>query len=181
MSHIEWGVLFNDAKTASFDALPPGEYDVYVAEAEAKVAQTSGKQMIKTKLQVESGPHAGRIVWNNHVLSPDSPQAMGFWFREMKAWGLDTEFFTKGSPSMEMIAVELVNRRARIKTEKRVWNGQEQTDVKQIKPAVGPAPVAGSPTPSAAPSAAPTSSATPSPAPAPVTPSTPVPEAPSAF
>lgn len=177
MSHIEWGTLFNDAKTASFEALPPGEYDVYVAEAEAKVAQTSGKQMIKTKLQVESGPHAGRIVWNNHVLSPDSPQAMGFWFREMKAWGLDTEYFTQGTPSMEMIAADLVGRRARIKTDKRTWNDQEQTDVKQIKPAVGPAPVAGSP----APSAAPAPSATPSPAPKPAAPSTPVPEAPTAF
>lgn len=174
MSDIEWGALFNDAKSASFDALPPGEYDVYVASAEATVSNNTGKHMVKTKLQVESGPHAGRVIWNNHVLSPESPQAMGFWFREMKAWGFEPEWFTTESPSMERLATELTGRRARVKTEVRTWNNQEQTDVKQIKPAQGPAPVAGSPAPSAAPVTGPA----PIPAPAP---STPQPNAPTAF
>lgn len=182
MSHIEWGTLFNDAKTATFSALPPGEYDIYVAEAEVKISGNTGKQMIKTKLQVESGPHAGRIVWNNHVLSPDSAQAMGFWFREMKAYGIEPEYFTQGNPSMEMIAAELCGKRARIKTNVRKWGDEEQTDVKQIKPAVGPAPVAGSPAPTAAPT---NGAATPAPAPSPgdghATPSTPAPQAPTAF
>lgn len=178
MSDIEWGTLFNDAKTASFDALPPGEYDVYVAEAEVKVSSNTGKQMIKTKLQVESGPHAGRIIWNNFVLSPESPQAMGFWFRNFKALGIEPEFFTQGSPSLEYAAVELVGKRARVKTKIRQWQGQDQTDIDAIKPAAGPAPVAGSPAPSAAPT---NGAASPAPAPAPSVPSTPVPDAPSAF
>ena len=75
MSTLNWSDLIKEAgETGTYDALPDGDYDLVVLEATAKVSQ-SGKTMFAIKTQVEGGAHNKRLVWDNLVVSPDSPAA----------------------------------------------------------------------------------------------------------
>src|SRR5512146_1057428 len=99
---MNWDDLLKIADGAGFPPLPVGEYLVVVDKAEAKQSQT-GKDMIKVVFRVVAGPSANRTIFNNFVLSPESPNAVGFFFRHMTAMGLDIEFF-KSNPPLAHVA-----------------------------------------------------------------------------
>ena len=81
MSSLNWGDLVKDAgETGSYEPLPDGDYDLVVQEAVAKTSQ-SGKTMFALKAQVQNGAHAKRLVWDNLVVTPESPAALGMFFR----------------------------------------------------------------------------------------------------
>jgi hypothetical protein len=148
---IDFNRAIQDAKSASFEALPAGDYDVEVAEATG-TRSSNGKPMIKTLMKVLSGGYTGRQVWNNFVLSMENPQAMAIFFRHMKCFKLDENFFASlgANGSMDAVATALVGRRARLTLGIREWNGENRNEVKQIKPFTG-APASAGPTPTAGP------------------------------
>lgn len=141
MATANFSDLLKAAEDAGFSNCPPGTYDVTVAEATSK--QTSaGKDMIVVKFQIVGGPHGGRKVPNNFVISPENANALGFFFRHMRAMGLDSTYFAQ-NPSPQKVAADLVGRNCRIEVGTRTWNGEEREDVKKIMPpAVGPTPAA---------------------------------------
>lgn len=107
-----WLDLLNEAKQnggqQDFGPIPAGEYGFRVVEA--VTGQTStGKVKYTLKSQVQSGPHSGRLVWDDLIVSPDSNAAMGFFFRKMKALGLDENFWATG-PSDDQITGALTGR-----------------------------------------------------------------------
>lgn len=181
MTTIDFGKAIQDAKGASFEPLPVGDYDVEVAKSEAVTSQ-NGKPMIKTTMRVVSGPYEKRPIINNFVLSLENPQATAIFFRHMKAFGLTEEWFASLGKvgSLEPVASALIGRRVRLSVAHREWNGEMRNEVKAVKPytgappQVGPAgpsgPLAGPP--SGGPVAGPTA---PVPAPAPVAPPAPTP------
>ncbi len=82
MSTLNWGDLIKEAgESGNYDPLPDGDYDVLVVEATHKMTQ-SGKTMFSVKAQVEGGAHNKRLVWDNLVVSPDSPAALGIFFKK---------------------------------------------------------------------------------------------------
>jgi len=88
MSTLNWGDLIKEAgESGNYDPLPDGDYDVLVVEATHKMTQ-SGKTMFSVKAQVEGGAHNKRLVWDNLVVSPDSPAALGIFFKKMHALGV---------------------------------------------------------------------------------------------
>jgi hypothetical protein len=89
--------------------------------------------MIRTRFRVETGPHAGKPVFNQFVISPDNANALGFFFRHMRVLGLDDAFFG-ASPSIEQVAAALVNKRARIRVSVRQWNDQDRNQIDAILP-----------------------------------------------
>lgn len=162
------------ADAQELEPLPSDTYDFIIKSAEEKVAG-SGNQMYVVKAEVESGPHAKRVLFNNFVLVPDNPKALGMFFRNMGALGLNKTFF-ETNPSHQQVADALVGRRFRGKVKTgRIYNEKVQSDFEQISPALGggapsgppsgpqtlpPAPVAASappapPAPAAAPPAPP--------------------------
>lgn len=174
-----WGDLLNDAGGAgdSFEPLPPGDYDFVISQADATQTQ-NGKTMYKVRAKVEgNGPHAGRLVFHNFTISPESPNALAIFFRQMNVLGLNREFFAQ-NPSDHHVAEELKEKRFRGQVVIKTWNNQEQNEIKQFYTAVSggtptpgsgipspsPAPAAGPPVPQAAPPAPP--AAPPAPAPA---------------
>jgi len=177
MTTVDFGKALRDAKTASYEALPIGDYDVEVAVSDSIRAST-GKPMIKVQLKVLTGPYQGRQVFNNFVFSAESPQAMAMFFRHMRAFGLTEEFFASlgSNGSMDAVATALLNRRAKITLGQREWQGETRNEVKGVKPYTGApgAPVAGpvgpqpTPPPMMAPPVAPPASPQPAPMPAPV-------------
>lgn len=111
MTTIDFNQLMNEAGD-SFQPIPDGPYHVEVAKSEATTTSTN-KPMIRVQLRIIGGPHAGRIVFDQFVLTAGNPNALSFFFEHMAAFGLDRSFFAQ-NPPMEMVAATLMNRQALI-------------------------------------------------------------------
>jgi len=71
------GTVSNMAKVQdkpTFEILPIGEYVVEIAERSEKDTK-NGDLMVNLTLEVTSGPHKGKKVWDNIIIcdNPDSP------------------------------------------------------------------------------------------------------------
>lgn len=166
MSGFSFADLQEVAKEAGFDLVPDGEYEA-VIDAGVKTKKTgNGKDMITVKFKLLPGQPAKGAVFNNFVISPESPNALAFFFRHMKALGLGDEFFA-GNPTIEQVAKALEGRTCRIKVGHREYNGTDRNEVTQVSPSKngngsGPVPMAkpagvpsiSTPTPAPVPAAA---------------------------
>jgi len=162
-----WNDLLDDAGGAGgdFEPLPDGDYDFVISKSEATQTK-AGKTMYKVQCSVENGPNKGRIVFNNFVISPESPTALSIFFRQMNLLGLNREFFNS-NPSDHQVAERLKGARFRGQIVTRSFNGQESNEIKQFfTPRATVAGPGASPAPTAAPAPAPAPAA-PAPAPAP--------------
>lgn len=190
---VSWSDLQRAAGEAGFDPVPAGPYDVIVDSASVKAA-TNGKNMIACKFKIESGPAAGRVVYNQFVISPDNENALAFFFRHMSALGLTDEYFSS-NPTLERVAADLIGRRCVVQVSIRQWQGTDRNQVDAVAPPAGgpvtPPVMSGLPgIPAAGPApvvpgvpAVPTASAPaapPTPSAPPVPPAPPVPSSPSA-
>lgn len=188
-----WTELLTDAGDSggTFEVMPEGDYDFVVKEAKAQTAST-GKAMFVVKAEIQGGPHNGRLVWHNFVLSHENPAALGFFFRHMAVLGLTAEYF-KQNPADHHVADALVGRRFRGQMGIKKYQGQDKNEIKAFFPAAGagvgappqqmsapPAPPQpAAPPPPAAPAAPPTFAAPPpaaAPTPPPPPPAPPAPE-----
>jgi hypothetical protein len=142
---INFNQAIQDAKSVSFEALPDGEYRIRIIESTATTAQ-SGKPMIKVKMEVTEGPYAPRKVFNQFVLTLENPNAVSIFFRHMKAFGLDEQFFAAlGSQgSLDPVASALMGREAYVKLGHREWQGEMRNNCEGFRPATG-VPAAGAP------------------------------------
>lgn len=138
MTTVNFTQVLQDAKGASFEALPIGDYDVEVVEAQAVTAGT-GRPMIKTTFEIIVGPHTKRKIINNFVLVVDNPVALAFFFRNMKCFGLSDDFFAALGPNgtLEPVAQAMLGKRVRLQLTQREWQGEMRNDVKTVKPYTG--------------------------------------------
>ena len=145
MATFDFNKLLETAKSASFEALPDGDYDAECISADA-VTSSTGKPMIKCKFEVIAGPHAKRKFFNQFVLSTDNEVALAMFFRHMKAFGMDENFFAAvGSGGLSPVAQTMVGRRARFTLGHREWQGENRNEVKAVKPLAGGVSVGGMP------------------------------------
>lgn len=166
MSSLNWGDLVRDAKDASggdYSPLPDGDYELKVLEATTKTSQ-SGKTMFAIKAEVQVGPYAKRLVWDNLVISPENKNALAIFFSKMRALGLGDDFFAT-NPANPQIEQALTGRPFRATIGSRVWNGDTRNEFKKYFPYAS-SPVAGAPV-AGAPAPAPMAAPAPAPAPAP--------------
>lgn len=194
MTTMSWDELIKNS-AGSFDPVPNGDYDVLCVEASAAQTQNA-KAMVKAKFRIQGGPHDGRHLWNQFVISPENPNALSFFFQHMKVFGMDENFFAQlppvnahlgaDDPSLQRIAASMLNRPARVTVNIREWNGQKRNNITALKAPLGPigsnvsapqvaAPGVPAPQPAATPQPAPPVAQPPAPAP-----QAPVPQAPPA-
>lgn len=134
MSQFNFADLMKQAGS-SFEPLGAGTYEAVIKKAEA-VRTATGKTMFKLTWSITQGPFTNRKVWSNQVISPESPPALGIFFRHMAALGLDATFFG-ANPSPDQVAAALVNRPAQITVSQREYQGQLRNDVTDIKQGTG--------------------------------------------
>lgn len=134
MATANFNDLLKAAADAGFGNCPPGTYDVRVVKGEAKTT-SANKDMIVVQFEIIGGPNNGRKVTNNFVISPENANALGFFFRHMRAMGLDSAYFEQ-NPTPAQVAASLVGKTCRIEVGTRTWNGEEREDVKKIMPPV---------------------------------------------
>jgi len=135
MSTFNWSDLQKAADDAGFTPVPDGPYDLEIAKATAKKT-SGGKDQIEVQFKILSGPNEGRLVFNNFVISPESANALGFFFRDMAALGLTREYFAS-NPKVEAVATALQGRRCHAEIGHREWGGTTRNDVKKITPPTG--------------------------------------------
>jgi hypothetical protein len=179
MSTLNWNELIKDAEVGggnNYEPMPDGDYELKVLEAETKTTQ-SGKVMFSTKCEVVGGPNAKRLVWDNLVVSPDNPTALGIFFRKMDAMGLGKESFFDRQPTNPQIEQALVGRSFRGQIGTRVYNNKKSNEIKNYYASASAAPAAPATSASAS---APASAPAPAPAPAPAFAPAPAAAAPSA-
>lgn len=131
---VNWGELMAGG-AADFQPVPKGNYDVYVDTAEPKQS-TTGKLMFALKYKIETGPQAGRTIFNNITLTTDNPNALRFFFLNMKAMGIGQDFFAQ-NPSPSVIAQALIGQKCRVEIDHRPYQGQMRENVKSIQASGG--------------------------------------------
>lgn len=147
MTTIDFGQLMKEAGEG-FKPIPNGQYNAEIAKAEA-VTSSTGKPMLKTQARIIGGPHEGRIVFDNIVITAGNPNALSFFFRDMAALGLDAAYFA-ANPPFEQVAAALVGRQCIIDVGTKQYQGSDRNEIKSYKAATGgqigvpaAAPVAG--------------------------------------
>src|SRR5690606_13361445 len=128
-----WQEMIDEAeKTAplEFKALEPGDYDLIIEKAEHRVSQ-KGKDEYNVTARVESGPFANRKVFNTWYVSPESPTAMGIFFRQMGVLGLTKDFWNT-NPSDDQICAALTGKRFIGTLKKSEYNGKERNEISNV-------------------------------------------------
>lgn len=116
----------------NFDPLPVGEYIASVDDAEWGRTGTDKDKLVLT-FTITEGPHKGRKVWSDQVVSPESPKALGFFFRALDALGAPRDFISESSP--QEVANRVTGSTAKLKVGQREWKGQVRNEVRFIDPA----------------------------------------------
>jgi hypothetical protein len=109
-----------------------GEFPATIVEAEATI-NSSDNPMIKCKFKIATGPYAGRPIYNNFNITPDSPGALRIFFQQMEALGLGEAFFDH-NPQPHQIAQELVGKAATLTVGSRTWQGVARENVEKVGP-----------------------------------------------
>lgn len=167
MTQLNWNELLQAADSSGggdYTPLPEGVYELKVIESNPTLSST-GKVMFKVKAEVQSGPHARRLVWDNIVISAENPKSMGIFFSQMGSLGLGKDFFSQ-QPSNDQIANAMKNRVFRGQIGIRQWNGQDRNEINRYMPMVSDAmPAMAASVSAPAPAPSPAGVAVPPPAP----------------
>lgn len=135
MGAINWNAYIKAAEEAGesldeFTPIPADNYEVKALEAKATKTKSSGKDMIVVTWVVEGGAHAGRRVWSNLVVSPESEQSMGILVRQLTTLGVRP--LLESGASFEQIAAGIKGAKANIKVIVGEYNGKPKNEVKGI-------------------------------------------------
>ena len=134
---IAWGDLMN-AAGGTFEPVPPGPYDVKVAQCEFSPT-SNGKARWKTRMEILNGPHAGRLLFFDMTISPENQFALRFFFTHMAALGLSQEFFN-ARPNPDQVTNAMLGRMARATVVHDTYQGQIRDKIKNLEPLPGGVP-----------------------------------------
>jgi len=138
---INWDDLVKDADLSggggggAREPLPIGDYPLKVIEVTEKTTST-GKTMFSVKTEVQEGTYKGQWVWDNLTISPESPKAMGFFFRKMAALGLPKEFFA-AKPATSQVTQAMQNRSFIGTVKQETYQGTVRNKIDAYSPAGG--------------------------------------------
>jgi hypothetical protein len=96
--------------SAGDEAVPAGQYDVQVTKATHKMT-TTGKPMLQLVAKTVGGPSAGKGLFDNMVITSDNEKAMYYFFKDLDAHGVGSDFFAT-NPNLDQICAALVGTNA---------------------------------------------------------------------
>lgn len=136
MTQLNWNELLEAADSSGggdYAPIPEGVYELKIVES-APAMSSTGKVMFKVKSEVQSGPHARRLVWDNIVVSPENPKSMNIFFLQMGSLGLSREYFSQQQPNNDQIASAMKDRLFRGQIGIRHWNGKDSNEINRYMP-----------------------------------------------
>lgn len=133
MPALTWANLINEADVSDDKVLDPGEYDLILKSAKAKLTK-NGDQMFSCRYAVESGPYKGTTVWDNITILTDPDKKVGLQINMRKLFNLGADAqFLQTEPSTDEIIKRIEGTRIIATLEVREWNGNEQNQIKTFK------------------------------------------------
>jgi len=138
MSTTPFGKLIEQAAEAKYTVVPAGLYNVICTEASATKSST-GKDMIKLRVKVVTGPHKNATILTQQTLTPDNPAAVAMFLKFLDAFGLDEEFLRAlppredGGPNFAAVASALKGRAAVAEVDVHQWNDEDRNGVKKFR------------------------------------------------
>ena len=138
---INWSDLIGIAGEATgATILPVAKYHVIVDKAAAAKTQ-NGKDQIKVQFRVASGPNQGKgPIYNQFVISPDSPNAMSFFFQHLSVFGITVEYLKTHCPTIAQIAQMMIGKQCMVTIGHGVWQGKPKMEVDKIEAVAGGVP-----------------------------------------
>ncbi len=135
MGAINWNQFIKAAEEAGeslseFTPVPADNYEVKVLEAKATKTKAASKDMIVVTFVIEGGAHAGRRLWANLVVSPESEQSMGILVRQLTTLGARP--LLESGASFEQIAAGLKGGKANVKVIVGEYLGKPKNEIKGI-------------------------------------------------
>lgn len=127
MAKMTWSQIASQAE--EMRPVPAGTYKAVCTSAEAAVTRTN-KDMIKVQYTVQTGPEKGNKVFGQFVLSPESPQAMGFLMSHIEAHGIDLSKF--GSAEFTDVAPHLVGCEVEITVAEGEYEGRKTANIRSF-------------------------------------------------
>lgn len=132
MGEVNWAQLAKDAGDTS--PVPIGKYDAICVKSELKKATGSGNEYWATQWKIQSGPSAGRMLFNNFVLVEDNPNALRAFFINLRNLGITTEHLTQLGSDKNALTPMFVTRQAILTVGHRPYNGQMRENVERVDP-----------------------------------------------
>jgi len=126
MPEIDFKTL---AEAANVDETPPPPSNYLVDVEAANWAKTkNGKDMLKLRFRIASGPEKGKALFDQLVISPESDIATRIFFQSAAALGLTPD--TLQSMSDEEHYEFLIGRQVSVETDVKEWKGEQRAEVK---------------------------------------------------
>lgn len=137
MSTINWDKFIKQAEEAGesiddYTPIPAGTYEAKVFKAEVKKFKGNTKEGWNISFVIEGGPHSGRRVFTNLVISPESSKAMSILIKQLGALGVKP--LLEAGASNEQIAAAMKDAPVTLKVSVGTWNDKPKNDVDSIAP-----------------------------------------------
>lgn len=107
--------------------MPEGTHKAKVVRAVPKMT-SNGKHMFSLKWEDDFN----RSAWQNIIISPESPKAMAFFYRQMAVFGLTQAMVEADDTTPDDIAAEMNGTEALVTVENEAYNGKTYTKVRWL-------------------------------------------------
>jgi uncharacterized protein DUF669 len=135
MATVNWVQFIKAAEEAGeelgeFTPIPAASYEAKVITSKVASFKDGKKEGWNVGFVIEGGPHAGRRVWTNLVISPESSKAMGMLLRQLQSLGVRP--LLDAGASNEQIAGAMIDAPVTIKVTVGEYQGKPKNDVAGI-------------------------------------------------
>lgn len=130
----DWQTLAKAGAEANkgFEPLPADtEFNFTITEAKVSFTKNTNKKQFETTAVVDSGQYKKRKVWNNFIISPESPNSLSIFFQNMAVFGMPIEFFGPGTQD-EHIVANLLGARFSAKLTISEYGGKKKNDINAL-------------------------------------------------
>jgi hypothetical protein len=142
------------AQESSFEAIPSGTYRATVYEVTQKftkggpeAALPAGTPMLNVQFRIADGDYENRRLFRSYVIAPEKIKGKkyenksvtdGILYGFLKAIGYDPDDIKSGAFQLDF--ADMAGRACRVKVGQRVYQGETQNEVKDVKADTGDAP-----------------------------------------
>jgi hypothetical protein len=127
MDLSEYDKMYKDAEVQDkFSLVPDGKYQVFVDGISLEETKHTQKPMIKWTFKIMSGPHEGRLLWKNSVIT-DDPKSMDYIKTDLSLCGLELKKFS----NLQKKLGELINVQLEVQTKIKKGDPNSQNEMKR--------------------------------------------------
>ena len=118
-------ISFKGVET-EFTPIPEGSYDAVLKKAEILIGKTSGQPYVKCEYAVKNEEYAGRKLWLNRSLQPQSLWAIK---KDLITMGIDTDRLEDEDADIEEILSDAIGAQVTLKVRVKEYQGKFSNEI----------------------------------------------------